>query len=138
MNIIRKRLLGRFPSAIETFGYVTKSNRYKFNIEKSHSNDAFVIAGGSGQKKCESKQIFFKRKNNRCLQVNRKGFAPSVRRKRYKIQPKDIIEWMGKEYVAQGTQNLGKYLKFSDGIKSFVKPMGQINIVFHQKGLIYL
>ena len=137
MNVIRKCLLERFPSAIETFGYVTKSNRYKFNIEKSHSNDAFVIAGGSNQERCESSRISFKRKNNRCLQVNRKGFAPSIRRRRYKIQPKDIVKWMGKEYIAQATQNLGKYVKFSDGNKSFVKSINQINIVFHQKGFIY-
>lgn len=138
MNVIRKRLLKRFPSAIETFGYVTKSNRYKFNIEKSHSNDAFVIAGGSSQKRCETKNALFKRKNNRCLQKNRNGFSPSIRRRRYKIQPKDIIKWNGRNYIAQGMQNLGKQLKFSDGIKSFVKSIKQINIVFHQKGLTYL
>jgi hypothetical protein len=138
MNVIRKRLLERFPLAIETFGYVTKSNRYKFNIEKSHSNDAFVIAGGSSQKRCETKNALFKRKNNRCLQKNRNGFSPSIRRRRYKIQPKDIIKWNGRNYIAQGMQNLGKQLKFSDGIKSFVKSIKQINIVFHQKGLTYL
>jgi len=53
MNIIRKRLLERFPHAIETFGYVTKANRYKHNIEKTHANDAFVIAGGTHQQRAE-------------------------------------------------------------------------------------
>lgn len=137
MNIIRKRILERFPLAIETFGYVTKANRHKYNIEKSHSNDAFVIAGGSIQERCETKNAMFKRKNNRCLQKNRNGFSPSIRRKRYKIQPKDIIKWNGKKYISQGMQSLGKYLKFSDGTKSFIKSIKQINIVFHQKGLIY-
>jgi hypothetical protein len=53
MNVIRKRLLDYFPEAIETFGYITKANRYKHSIEKTHSNDAFVIAGGSNQKRTD-------------------------------------------------------------------------------------
>ncbi len=32
-----------------TFGYITKSNRIKYSIEKTHYNDAFVISGGSNQ-----------------------------------------------------------------------------------------
>jgi hypothetical protein len=90
MNIIRKRLLEYFPEAIETFGYITKANRYKHRIEKTHSNDAFIIAGGSNQKRAEERTIHFKRKNNRSLQKNRKGYAPAIRRQRYKIQPKEL------------------------------------------------
>ena len=40
-----------------TFGYITKAHRFQFNIEKSHANDAFVIASGEnamGIKRCES------------------------------------------------------------------------------------
>jgi hypothetical protein len=40
-------------------------------------------------------------------------------------------------YTAQGMQNKGAYLKFTDGVKSFVKNMKQISIVFHQNGIIY-
>jgi hypothetical protein len=137
MNVIRSRLLKHFPMAIETFGYVTKANRYHYGIEKSHSNDAFVIAGGSTQGRAVEQSIMFKRKNNRSLQLNRKGFAPSIRKQRYKIQPKDLIAWNNKIYMAQGMQNKGAYLKFTDGIKSFVKNMKHIEVVFHQKGLIY-
>lgn len=68
MNVIRSRLLKEFPDAIETFGYVTKANRYKYGIEKSHSSDAFVIAGGSTQLRDTVRSITFKRKNNRSLQ----------------------------------------------------------------------
>ncbi|EAY30426.1 RNA-guided endonuclease IscB [Microscilla marina] len=34
-----------------TFGYITKSGRVKNNIEKSHANDAFIIAGGTSRHK---------------------------------------------------------------------------------------
>ena len=137
MNVIRKKLLAFYPDAIETFGYITKANRYHYGIDKTHSNDAFVIAGGSDQDRSGISTLSFKRKNNRSLQKNRNGFAPAIRRQRYKIQPKDIIIWSGKSYMAQGVQNKGAYLKFTDGLKSFVKSVKHIEVVFHQKGLIH-
>ena len=137
MNVIRVRLLELFPEAIETFGYVTKANSYHFGIEKSHSNDAFVIAGGSDQERTTTLKMSFKRKNNRSLQKNRKGFAPAIRRQRYKIQPKDLIAWEGKVYIAQGIQNRGAYLKFTNGVKSFVKSVKKIELLYHQRGLMF-
>ena len=137
MNVIRTRLLELFPEAIETFGYVTKANAYHFGIKKSHSNDAFVISGGSDQERVTPFKISFKRKNNRSLQKNRKGFAPSIRRQRYKIQPKDLVAWDGKIHVAQGMQNRGAYLKFTDGFKSFVKSIKKIDLLYHQRGLMF-
>jgi hypothetical protein len=137
MNVIRSRLLALFPDAVETFGYVTKANRYHYRIDKTHSNDAFVIAGGSRQDRASVRTLTFKRKNNRALQKNRNGFSPAIRRQRYKIQPKDIITWLSNTYIAQGIQNKGAYLKFTDGTQSFVKSMKHIDVVFHQKGLIY-
>ena len=137
MNVIRKRLLACFPEAIETFGYITKANRYKHRIEKTHSNDAFVIAGGSNQKRAEERTINFKRKNNRSLQKNRNGYAPAIRRQRYLIQPKDLVQFEGKHYQAVGMQNKGAYLKMTDGLKTLVKSVKKVEIVFHQKGIIY-
>ncbi len=137
MNIIRRRLLSYFPEAIETFGYITKANRYQHRIEKTHSNDAFVIAGGSNQKRAKERTIHFKRKNNRALQKNRNGYAPAIRRQRYKIQPKDFVRFEGKQYQAVGMQNKGAYLKMTDGMKAVVKSVKKIERVFHQKGVIY-
>ena len=137
MNVIRSQLLKLFPDAIETFGYVTKANRYQWGIEKTHSNDAFIIAGGSFQKREQEQTITFKRKNNRSIQKNRKGFAPSIRKQRYIIQPKDLVRFEGKQYQAVGMQNKGAYLKMTDGVKAVVKSMKKIEIVFHQKGVVY-
>jgi len=138
MNIIRSQLLKLFPDAVETFGYVTKANRYQYGIEKSHANDAFVIAGGTVQKKNSEREISFKRKNNRSIQKNRKGFSPSIRRQRYTIQPKDWVQFEGKQYQAIGMQNKGAYLKMTNGLKPVVKSMKKIEIIFHQKGVIYV
>ena len=48
MTMVRWRLTeqGRYKS---TFGYITKGKRRELEIEKSHHNDAFVIAGGTTQ-----------------------------------------------------------------------------------------
>ena len=54
MNTIMPRLIPwldeAHPSIVAsvTFGYITKENRFKSGIEKSHNNDAFLIACGSG------------------------------------------------------------------------------------------
>jgi hypothetical protein len=136
MNVIRTRLLAMFPDAIETFGYITKANRYHFGIDKTHSNDAFVIAGGSRQSRDTERNITFKRKNNRSIQKNRNGFAPSIRQQRYKIQPQDIIEWNGIKCTAKGMQNKGAYLAFICGAKRMVKNIKTVKLVFHHKGII--
>ena len=46
MSVIRSMLLKKYPDAIETFGYVTKSNRENLGIKKGHYLDACVIASG--------------------------------------------------------------------------------------------
>ena len=35
----------------QTYGYITKHNRIELDLEKSHANDAFVIADGNGQER---------------------------------------------------------------------------------------
>jgi hypothetical protein len=136
MNLIRSQLLKTMESAIETFGYITKAKRQEHNLEKTHATDAFIIAGGLKQQRCQPLKFFFKRKNNRSLQKNRKGFAPSIRKQRYSIQPHDLVVWQGKQYRAIGIQNKGAYLKMTDGVKPIVKNIRQIRVVFHQKTLV--
>ena len=136
MNIIRSQILKRLPDAKETFGYITKAVRQELGLEKTHSNDAFVIAEGRKQQRVKPISMFFKRKNNRSLQLNRKGFKPSVKRQRYSIQPHDIVRWQGWLLQAIGIQNKGAYLKMTDGVNTIVKSVKQIQVVFHQKTLI--
>lgn len=133
MNIVRNQIFKRLSEASMTHGYITKTNRWQLGLEKSHSNDAFVIAGGTTQTRCKTIYLAFKRKNNRCLQLNRKGFKPSIRKRRYPIQPKDLVKWNGKIYQAKGTQNKGKYVLLDDGKKP--KPIKDVELVFHRKTL---
>jgi 5-methylcytosine-specific restriction endonuclease McrA len=65
MNVIRWRLVNTL-NCDWTYGHITKHNRIKLGLEKSHVNDAFVIACGLGQIRSEhiivSKQV---RRQNR-------------------------------------------------------------------------
>lgn len=67
MTMIRWRLVN-ILSCKHTYGHITKSNRIALNLDKTHYNDAFVIAGGTNQKRIEP--IFYKqiKRNNRSLE----------------------------------------------------------------------
>ena len=92
MNNVRWRLVNTLGCK-HTYGYITKHNRIKLRLEKSHSNDAFIIAGGNRQNRATSCFANRYRRNNRCLQLNRKGFKPSIRKQRYKFQPHDLVKY---------------------------------------------
>jgi hypothetical protein len=110
MSIINERFHIDIPELNITFGYKTFVDRNKLGLEKTHYNDAFVIANGSNQDKCKPIEIKQKHKNNRKLQIQKKGHKPAIRRQRYKIQPKDLIWVSGKRYIAEGTQDKGRYI----------------------------
>ena len=125
MSIINKRFLQDVPGLNVTYGNITFVNRIAAGLEKTHYNDAFVIAGGNNQEKILPVTIKQKHRNNRCLQINRKGYKPSIRRQRYKIQPKDIVWVGGNKHVTAGCMNLGKAVMIHDnktvGIKKIEK-----------------
>lgn len=67
MSMIRWRLVNSFGCNY-TYGYITKSNRTKLGLDKSHSNDAFVIAGGNAQVRTLNTNFTQIRRNNRSLE----------------------------------------------------------------------
>ena len=136
MSVIRKRLLEHYPEAIETFGYVTKKNRQDLGLEKSHENDAFVIAGGTSQKR-ETTQVWkFIGNNNRRLGKNRKGFAPASRKVRYPIQSGDFVKYENAMYISRGNCKKGKAMVLLiDGLKKYVNS-NKIELVYNRKNLI--
>jgi hypothetical protein len=67
MSTVRWRLVNELGCE-HTYGYATKSGRIQLGLEKTHHNDAFVIAGGSGQTRAEPLHLDQIRRNNRSLQ----------------------------------------------------------------------
>lgn len=51
-----------------TFGCITKLKRKEYELEKSHHNDAFVIAGGSNQVRCKTQVIEQIRRHKRSME----------------------------------------------------------------------
>ncbi len=72
MGIMRWALYNELKELYEnvsiTYGYITKSNRIKHSIEKTHATDAFCITGNLNAKRIDTRYTQkFVRKNNRSL-----------------------------------------------------------------------
>ncbi len=120
MTMVRWKIVNALGCG-HTYGYVTKHNRIKQGLQKSHINDAFVIAGGTRDVARTipliAKQV---RRNNRSIQTNRKGFKPSIRRQRYKLQPNDLVRYHGKECMVKGVFSYGKWVRLIDDAKEII------------------
>lgn len=66
MSMVRWRLVNETDSS-HTFGHITKSKRISVGLDKSHTNDAFIIAGGFNQLQINPLIIKQVRKCNRKL-----------------------------------------------------------------------
>lgn len=121
MNSIRLKIVNLL-NCDHTYGYITKHNRIKLNLEKSHANDAFVIAGGTDQERARLYLSRQTRRNNRALQINRNGFKPSIRRKRYRLQPNDLVFYKIKSVLCtvKSVFNYGKWVRVVDSIGNII------------------
>ncbi len=166
MNVVRSRLVDNikenFPQyqCNSTYGYTTKHDRIKLGMEKTHMNDAFVIAHSNGSmnfdqirsKPYQVKQI---RRNDRSLQTNRKGHKPSIKRQRYKYSPGDYVKKktlsknMGWDdaivrdrtvYTVKGVFNYGEYIRLANpiqGEKDIDIKIDDIKILKYGSGLFF-
>ena len=131
MNVVRK-ILAKQVNAEETFGYITKYKRIRTGLDKTHYNDAFVIADGSAQLRCKPFMVTQTRRNNRSLQTNRKGYKPSIRKERYRLQPNDLVRYNGRLQRIKGMFSYGKWVRLDDGKNTNVNNVELIN---YGKGL---
>jgi len=149
MSIVRWRMINQLREInnipIEhTFGFITKYNRIEQKLEKSHINDAFVIAYGFNQKRIKGFVVTQIRRNNRKLQENRKGFKPSIRRKKYQFQSEDLVKFDNKICKVKGIHSYGRYIVLNDkhGNKVIGKKIKSIKtqnvkILKYQKGFAF-
>jgi 5-methylcytosine-specific restriction endonuclease McrA len=137
LNNIRWKIVDQL-GAEHTYGYVTKYERNKLGLEKSHINDAFVIAGGTDQERCRPYQVIQVRRNNRSIQTNRKGFKPSIRRHRYQLQPHDLVKFAGKLCKVKGVFNYGKWIRLCDSNGAVVNTnIKNVELLKYGKGLLF-
>ena len=62
------RMLIEITGATQTFGYITKHDREQLEWFKSHHTDAFVIAGGTYQRRCKPLLLVQVRRNKRSME----------------------------------------------------------------------
>jgi len=135
MNQVRWKIVDTLDAGY-TFGHVTKKQRIENDIEKSHVNDAFVIAGGNGQKRSEILQVSRRHRNNRSIQTNRQGYGRSIRKQHYDIQPGDLLQHKqtGKQSQSKGVFSYGKYVHIDNNQDDYWKTEN-IEVVNYGQGL---
>ena len=135
MSTVRWKLVNLLDCE-HTYGHITKQKRVEQGLEKSHANDAFVIAGGTKDVvrsiPLTAKQV---RRNNRSIQTNRKGFKPSIRRQRYKLQPNDLVRYDGRPYRVKGVHCYGSRAVLENKLSIAVK---KLELICYGRGLQFL
>ena len=110
MNSIRIQLLKIYSDAIETFGYITKTNRLLLGVDKNHYLDACVIASEGHNFKIKQNVLYRKK----CISdgdfQQTKGVRSQQRIPTGKIQgfrKFDRVKYLGKEYFIKGRMSSG-------------------------------
>lgn len=109
MSIVRSQLLKVYPDAIETFGFVTKTNRENLNLPKDHFIDACVISSG-GKEFALNDTIYQKRRVSKGDYQLTKGARGEQKIPKGKIQGfrrLDKVKYFGKEYFIKGRMSSG-------------------------------
>lgn len=136
MNLVRSRIVAKLDCEA-TYGYLTKYNRKRLGLPKSHVNDAFVIAGGTTQVRSGPYCVSQSRRNNRQLQKNRKGFKTTIRRQRYPLQPHDRVRYNNKEYRVIGTHCKGSRVILHNQMEKKSVIVKKIEVINYGKGLLF-
>lgn len=137
MSIINKKFYNDIDDLEVTYGNITFVDRNNLGLEKTHYNDAFVIANGSNQERTKPFEIIQKHINNRVLQVNRKGYKPSIKRGKSKILPLDLFWVKGKQYSCKGMFTYGKYVCYGKvKLKEYLK-FSDVEKIYHNGSLVW-
>ena len=126
MNIMRKKLVeslkNEFDNVFETFGYLTKYNREKLGISKSHCNDAFVISHNFNAKPYNIEFLYRKvRRHNRQIHKSKPGKGGTRQRNQStyivnNFRRFDKVRYKGIECFITGKRSSGYFqLKKFDG-----------------------
>ena len=109
MSMVRWRLVN-ILNASYTYGYLTKHKRVESGLDKSHANDAFIIAGGSAQKRCLGYIIQQVRKCNRKLYKGIRSHIKNTAPRFVKgFQRFDKVLYQGKECFIFGRRLRGYF-----------------------------
>lgn len=145
MNSIRLQLLRRIPESIETFGYITKQNRWSLGLSKEHYNDAITIACCGLSVNNIIDKILYKKCVNDGDYQHTKGVRSQMKIPIGKIQgfrKFDKVRYLGKKYFIKGRMSSGYAILMNiNGEKQVLKPMpkfGNMNRIVARKSWIMM
>jgi len=124
ITMVRWKLINKLKemglNVVHTYGYVTKSRRIELKLEKTHVNDAFVIAGGGKQKRLTV--YYFVRQVRKCNRKLFKGDRSHIKNTAERLikgfQRFDKVLWRGIECFISGRRTTGYFdLRKLDGTK---------------------
>ena len=133
MNSIRVQLLKQLECE-ETFGFITKENRYKMNLPKEHYMDAVAIASQGDKVKFKTNYVLFKKCVADGDYQQSKGIRSEQKIPTCKIngfRKFDKVEYLGGEYFIKGRMSTGyailmniygEKIDFKDEPKGFKTP----------------
>lgn len=118
MSNVRWKIVERL-NCKTTYGYIIKAKRIELKLEKSHANDAFVIAKGNEQIRVKSINIEQVRNNNRSLEKFYDATYLESRTKQ-KATGQELNSGRRTRNKNLNTENLRKYrsLKLKSGRRS--------------------
>ncbi len=124
MTVIKRRLIEELRrtgnNVSVTYGYITKQKRIELRLLKSHINDAFIIAGGTNQKR--SDVYYFIKQVRKCNRKLFKGARSHIRNTAERFirgfQRFDKVCWRGVECFIFGRRKSGYFdIRKLDGTK---------------------
>ena len=150
MNLIKDRIFSKlrelYPNIPiwRTYGYITKRNRRKYNIEKSHANDAFVIAKNF---KAEPLDYMFKgfqvRRHNRKIHKDTILKGNKLKKNQsehlmFGFARFDRVRYDGKECFVYGRRTSGQFdLRDIDGsVITHSVTKNKIKLIRHENSII--
>lgn len=149
MSMINRRFWEDLSGIKVTYGSVTFTKRNEYGIEKSHSNDAFIIAGGDNTfSRSVEIDLAQKRRNNRCLQKNNLKASASktgrrVRKGRNLLHSGDMVMIDNQWHECKGMTGGGRqvFLGFemlSNGKKkSITKVISKVQKAYFRSGIYF-
>ena len=150
MNLIKDRILSELRNKFQdipvrkTYGYITSKNRKKYNVDKSHANDAFIIAKNFNAKplddmftgiqvRCHNRKIH----KDKILKGNRRQLnqAPHLV---FGYALNDRVKFNRIECFVHGRRTIGYFvLKDIDGNTIHNSaPVKKIKLISHENSII--
>jgi len=138
MSTVRWKLVAKlkelFSKVSVTYGYLTKMKRVELGLPKTHSDDAFVIAGGDSQRRTVPFIIKQVRRNNRRLERLIRG-KRCIRRQRYKFQCGDLVRYDNKLWRVRSGMMVGCVSLVDENGQLKYPSTKRVELVCHGKGL---